>query len=79
MKLFMLDLAGKSVRKVKIYHNLGLNGFEFFDQNEDLILEVGNCYHSMTELILEENERIVGFLAKKGYNSGSNSEFYYDF
>ncbi len=35
MKLFMLDLAGKSVRKVQIYHSLNsiLRGLKFFDQN----------------------------------------------
>jgi hypothetical protein len=33
MKLFMLDLAGKSVRKVQIYHDTSLFGLKFFDQN----------------------------------------------
>ncbi len=34
MKLFMLDLAGKSVRKVRIYHSdHNLRGLKFFDQN----------------------------------------------
>ena len=33
MKLFMLDLAGKSVRKVEIYHSLCLSGLKFFDQD----------------------------------------------
>jgi hypothetical protein len=33
MKLFMLDLAGKSVRKVQIYHTSLLCGLKFFDQN----------------------------------------------
>ncbi len=31
MKLFMLDLAGKSVRKVQIYHCTVLRGLKFFD------------------------------------------------
>jgi hypothetical protein len=31
MKLFMLDLTGKSVRKVLIYHNNHLCGLKFFD------------------------------------------------
>jgi hypothetical protein len=65
MKLFMLDLAGKSVRKVEIYHDYQLKGFKFFDQNRDLILEVGYTGDSMTELVLEENERIVGLRASK--------------
>ncbi len=79
MKLFMLDLAGKSVRKVEIYHSpcSCLFGLKFFDQNLALILEVGKCTGSIKELILEENERIVGFVANKGNNE--HSDYYNDF
>jgi hypothetical protein len=38
---------------------------------------VGRCKKSMKELILEENERIVGFVAYK-INKGT-LDYYYDF
>ncbi len=42
-----------------------------------MILEVGRCKKFMKELILEENERIVGFVAKK--DNDSKSDYYNDF
>jgi len=38
---------------------------------------VGRCEYYIKELILEENERIVGFVAKKLNNS--ESDYYNDF
>ncbi len=38
---------------------------------------MGRCEGSIKELILEENERIVGFVAKKDTNS--ESDYYNDF
>ncbi len=42
-----------------------------------MILEVGRCDKSSEELILGENERIVGFKAYKGSNG--ESDYYNDF
>ena len=73
----MLDLAGKSVRKEQIYRDKCLFGLKFFEPNWALILEVGKCEKSKKELILGENERIVGLVAYK-VNNGT-SDYYYDF
>ena len=42
MQPFMLNLEGKTVRKIQIYHDINrIYGLKFFDQNSSLILEVG--------------------------------------
>ena len=77
-KLLMLNLAGKSVRKVQIYHGGNFFGLKLLDNNLAFILEVVRCKAScMKELFLWENERIVGFIAfKKNY---SYSDYLHDF
>ena len=53
MKSFMLNLQGKTLRKVQMYHDTTLlYGMKFFDQNSSLILEVGRIEQKMTEVVL---------------------------
>ncbi len=73
---YFLNLEGKTVRKIHMYHNGEfLYGLKFFDQNSLLILEVGKIEQTMKEVVLEEDERIIGFKARLT----ASKEFHHDF
>jgi hypothetical protein len=46
--------AGKKIKRVLIYKNYNnyIDGFEFFDKNNNLLLKVGNCSTKDKEIIL---------------------------
>ena len=54
-----------------IFNNdsLALQGLNFFDADDNLILEVGkqDPRFLVKEVLLQENERIVGFESKNSY------------
>ena len=53
IKSFMLNLQGKTLRKVQMYHDTNLlYGMKFFDENSSLILEIGRIEETMTEVVL---------------------------
>lgn len=65
MQPYLLNLQGKTLRKVQMYHNSScLCGMRFYDQNQSLVLEVGRIEETMNEVVLEEDERIIGFKAR---------------
>ncbi len=62
----MPEDAGKKIKRVVIYNNSNcyIDGFEFFDKNNNLLLKLGYCVTKDKEIILEDDERIIGFKAK---------------
>ncbi len=65
-------LPDKPIRKVQmaVYNNssLCLQGLKFFDEKDNLIFEIGKQHESylVKEVLLQENERIVGFESRNG-------------
>ncbi len=62
----MPEDAGKKIKRVVIDNaeNCHIYGFEFFDKNNNLLFKVGGCSTKDKEIILEDDERIIGFKAK---------------
>ena len=62
--------AHKKIKKIQIYHGTHISGFKFFDKKQALIFEIGSTHLSLsvTEVVLENNEQIIG-VAFKLYNS----------
>ena len=64
-------LPDKPIRKVQmaVYNDsyFSLQGLKFFDEKDNLIFEIGKQHESylVKEVLLQENERIVGFESKK--------------
>ena len=57
--------AGKKIKRAVIYNGGNyIDGFEFFDKNNNLLFKVGGCSTKDKEIILEDDERIIGFKAK---------------
>lgn len=54
----------KMTKKVKIYSNTRVRGFEFFDENNKVILTIGKCGYRVTEVLLEDGEKIIGVVYK---------------
>ena len=54
------------IRKVEIYHNgRCILGFKFFDKKNTFLFEIGDTTNKlMTEVVIEENEQIIGVKAK---------------
>ncbi len=73
-------LPDKPIRKVQIVvhndSNFGLQGLKFFDEKDNLIFEIGKKDESylVKEVLLQENERIVGFESRK-YQDGYAAHF----
>ena len=67
-------LPDKPIRKVQmvVYNssNFYLQGLKFFDEKDNLIFEIGKQHESylVKEVLLQENERIVGFESKKRWD-----------
>ncbi len=65
-------LPDKLIRKVlmAVYNDSGfpLQGLKFFDEKDNLIFEIGKKDERflVKEVLLQENERIVGFESSKG-------------
>ena len=65
-------LPDKTIRKVKMAvlndSDFCLQGLKFFDEKDNLIFEIGKKDKSflLKEVLLQENERIVGFESTKG-------------
>ena len=53
-----------------------LNGIQYFDHEEKLILEAGNCLGQQREIKLEEGERLLGV---KSYTYDSTNPKHSDF
>lgn len=60
----------KITKKVKIYSNTRVRGFEFFDENNKVILTIGKCGYRVTEVLLEDGEKIIGVVYKLYENWG---------
>jgi len=69
----------KMTKKVKIYSNTRVRGFEFFDENNKVILTIGKCRegyrvtkegYRVTEVLLEDGEKIIGVVYKLYENWG---------
>ncbi len=64
-------LPDKPIRKVQMAvinnSNYYLQGLKFFDEKDNLIFEIGKKDKSylVKEVLLQENERIVGFESRK--------------
>ncbi len=57
----------KKIKKVQIQHDAScIRGFKFFDKNQLLIFEIGEikATNTVTEVVLEENEQIIGVAYK---------------
>ncbi len=68
------SLPEKLIRKVQMMvrkDNHALQGLKFLDEKDNLIFEIGKQYQSylVKEILLQENERIVGFESTK-YRDG---------
>jgi hypothetical protein len=62
------------VRKIVIHHyNEQLTGLKLFDKDKNQILKAGPCGHTDKEILINENEKIVGVKAR-----GCNP-WWYDF
>jgi hypothetical protein len=74
----MPEDAGKKIKRVVIYNNSNchIHGFEFFNKNNNLLLKVGASPTKDKEIILEDDERIIGFKAKL---YGGHQSVYSDF
>mgnify|MGYP006973773610 CR=1 FL=1 len=65
-------LPDKPIRKVQMAvaatAAFSLQGLKFFDEKDNLIFEIGkkDHRHLVKEVLLQENERIVGFESKDG-------------
>ncbi len=65
-------LPDKPIRKVQMAVTNSiyfcLQGLKFFDEKDNLILKIGKRHESylVKEVLLQENERIVGFESKNG-------------
>ncbi len=75
-------LPDKPIRKVQmvVYNNSDfcLQGLKFFDKKDNLIFEIGkqDVRYLVKEVLLQENERIVGFESRKW---GDGCAIHYDF
>jgi hypothetical protein len=57
--------ALNKIRSVNIYHDVSsIAGFSFFDKDGALLWEIGDTTCSKETVLLEENEVIVGVVAK---------------
>ena len=56
----------KKTRKVQIYINGNINvcGFKFFDTNSVQLFEVGAIKPEYKEVVIEENQQIIGIVAR---------------
>ncbi len=67
-------LPDKPIRKVQMAlyndNNFYLQGLKFFDEKDNLIFEIGkkDKRYLVKEVLLQENERIVGFESSKWNN-----------
>jgi hypothetical protein len=65
-------VADRKIRKVLMAVNndkyLALQGLKFFDKKDNLIFEIEkkDNRHLVKEVLLQENEKIVGFESKDG-------------
>ncbi len=64
----------KKTRKVQIYTNARFNnvsGFKFFDKNSVQLFQVGYIEEDFKEVAIEENQQIIGIVARllPGFNS----------
>lgn len=59
--------VGAAVKKVVIYaHNSTyIRGIQFYDSNKACLLEAGVCEGKTKEIILEDNERLIGVKARQ--------------
>ncbi len=57
--------ALNKIRSVTIYYYTCITGFSFFDKDGALLWKIGWLYAGCEEtVILEENEKIIGVVAK---------------
>ncbi len=74
-------LPDKPIRKVQMAvlknSDFCLQGLKFFDEKDNLIFEIGKQDKSylVKEVLLQENERIVGFESKKWREDGYAGHF----
>ena len=54
------------IRSVTLYHDARIRGFDFFDKDKACIWSIGNTDEAfdVTTLVLEDNEVIIGVVAK---------------
>ncbi len=74
-------LPDKPIRKVQMMalndSNFCLQGLKFFDEKDSLIFEIGKQDYRflVKEVLLQENERIVGFESRKWREDGYAGHF----
>ena len=49
---------------VQVFHSSFIRGFKFLDSKFQMIFEVGAFTNGSTNIVLEDNEQIVGISAK---------------
>ena len=74
-------LPDKPIRKVQMAvhkdNNFSLQGLKFFDEKDNLIFEIGkqDKRFLVKEVLLQENERIVGFESRKEHGRARHFNF----
>lgn len=82
VKLVSIQPPSAKVKRICIWYNEGngyLDGLQFFDANGNLLLKTLFNFEKFKkkEIILQDDERIIGYVSRK--DSEANPCFHYDF
>ncbi len=64
MTKHMIPFQDRRIKVVQVFHSSYIYGFRFLDSNFQTIFEVGCLNCVSTNIVLEDNEQIVGISAK---------------
>ena len=68
-----IDPVESEISKIQVWHSDCIRGYKFFDKQSKVVLESGYFTDSMTEVALEEGERLVQVKSKHYDNSGDKN------
>ncbi len=60
----MIPFEDRRIKMVQVFHSAYILGFRFYDSKFQTIFEVGSVSTNNTNIVLEDNEQIVGISAK---------------
>jgi hypothetical protein len=60
----MIPFQDRRIKMVQVFHSSYIHGFRFLDSKLQTIFEVGILSVVSTNIVLEDNEQIVGISAK---------------
>ena len=64
MTQHMIHLQDRRIKVVQVFSSSYVRGFRFLDSKFQMIFEIGSVSNTVTNIVLEDNEQIVGISAK---------------